>query len=109
MSKVYICTAIPYVNGNPHIGHAMDYLLADSYARFRRALGDEVRFQVGTDEHGNKVFSSAQKNGLKVEEYAEQNSAKFQQFIQKLNISYTDFIRTTNSDHVRRCQAIWQN
>ena len=108
MSKVYICTAIPYVNGNPHIGHAMDYLLADSYARFRHALGDEVRFQVGTDEHGNKVFSSAQKNGLKVEEYAEQNSAKFQQFIQKLNISYTDFIRTTNSDHVRRCQAIWQ-
>jgi len=108
MSKVYICTAIPYVNGNPHIGHAMDYLLADSYARFRNALGDEVRFQVGTDEHGNKVFSTAQKNGLNVEEYAQQNSEKFQHFIQKLNISYTDFIRTTNPDHVRRCQEIWQ-
>lgn len=108
MSKVYICTAIPYVNGNPHIGHAMDYLLADTYARFRRKLGDEVRFQVGTDEHGNKVYSTAQKHNLPVEEYAAQNSQKFQDFIQKLNISYTDVIRTTNPEHVRRCQEIWQ-
>ncbi len=108
MSKVYICTAIPYVNGNPHIGHAMDYLLSDAYARFRRNLDDEVRFQVGTDEHGNKVYSTAQKNGLPVEEYATQNSHKFQDFIQKLNISYTDIIRTTDPEHVRRCQEIWQ-
>lgn len=107
MSKVYICTAIPYVNGNPHIGHAMDYLLSDAYARFRRSMGDEVRFQVGTDEHGNKVYSTAQKNSLPVEEYAAQNSQKFQDFIQKLNISYTDVIRTTDPEHVRRCQEIW--
>lgn len=108
MSKVYLCTAIPYVNGNPHIGHAMDYLLADTYARFRRNLGDEVRFQVGTDEHGNKVFSTAQKNGVSVEEYAATNSQKFQDFVNQLNISYTDTIRTTDADHVRRCQEIWQ-
>lgn len=108
MSKVYICTAIPYVNGVPHIGHAIDYLQADAYARFRRSLGDEVRFQVGTDEHGNKVFSSALKNHLSVETYAAQNSQVFQDFINKLNISYTDTIRTTNPDHMRRCQAIWQ-
>lgn len=108
MSKVYICTAIPYVNGNPHIGHAMDYLLSDAYARFRRKIGDEVRFQVGTDEHGNKVYSTAKKNNLPVEEYAAQNSQKFQDFVQKLNISYTDIIRTTNPEHVRRCQEIWQ-
>lgn len=108
MSKVYICTAIPYVNGDPHIGHAMDYLLADTYARFRRSQGDEVRFQVGTDEHGNKVFSTAQKNHLPVEEYANINSQKFQDFIKQLNISYTDVIRTTNPEHVRRCQEIWK-
>lgn len=108
MSKVYICTAIPYVNGNPHIGHAMDYLLSDAYARFRRKIGDEVRFQVGTDEHGNKVYSTAKKNNLPVEEYAAQNSQKFQDFVQKLNISYTDVIRTTDPEHVRRCQEIWQ-
>lgn len=108
MSKVYICTAIPYVNGNPHIGHAMDYLLADTYARYRRSQGDEVRFQVGTDEHGNKVYSTAQKNGLSVEAYAAQNSQKFQDFIKKLDITYTDVIRTTDADHVRRCQEIWK-
>lgn len=108
MSKVYLCTAIPYVNGNPHIGHAMDYLLADTYARYRRSQGDDVRFQVGTDEHGNKVYSTAQKNGLSVEVYAAQNSQKFQDFIKKLDISYTDVIRTTDADHVRRCQEIWK-
>ncbi len=108
MSKVYLCTAIPYVNGNPHIGHAMDYLLADVYARFRCGLGDDVRLQVGTDEHGNKVFSTASKNGLSVEAYAAENSKKFQDFVNKLNISYTDTIRTTDPDHVRRCQEIWR-
>lgn len=108
MSKDYICTAIPYVNGNPHIGHAMDYLLADTFARYCRFIGNDVRFQVGTDEHGNKVYSTAQKNGMTVEEYAKLNSDKFRAFIDRLEISYTDFIRTTDPDHVRRCQEIWQ-
>lgn len=108
MSKVYLCTAIPYVNGNPHIGHAMDYLLADAYARYRRLLGDEVKFQVGTDEHGNKVFSTAQKNGIDVEQYVQENSDKFRQFINRLDISYTDFVRTTDPEHIRACQEIWK-
>lgn len=108
MSKVYICTAIPYVNGNPHIGHAMDYLLADTYARYHRLKGDEVRFQVGTDEHGNKVFSTAQKNHIPVEEYVQENSDKFCEFIKRLNISYTDFVRTTDPEHVRSVQEVWK-
>lgn len=108
MSKVYICTAIPYVNGNPHIGHAMDYLLADTYARYRRAQGDEVKFQVGTDEHGNKVFSTAEKNQIPVEEYVRINSDKFRDFIDRLKISYTDFVRTTDPQHVEACQAVWK-
>ncbi len=108
MSKVYICTAIPYVNGNPHIGHAMDYLLADTYARYHRLKGDEVRFQVGTDEHGNKVFSTAQKNHIPVEEYVQENSDKFREFIKRLNISYTDFVRTTDPEHVRSVQEVWK-
>ena len=80
MSNTYLCTAIPYVNGNPHIGHAMDYLLADVYARYCRERGDDVRFQVGTDEHGNKVFSTAEKNHIPVMEYATENSQKFRDF-----------------------------
>ena len=55
----YITTAIPYVNGLPHIGHAMDYMLADVWARYSRQNGREVRFQAGVDEHGNKIAAKA--------------------------------------------------
>ena len=108
MSKTYITTAIPYVNGAPHIGHAMDYCLADVFARYRRALGDEVRFQAGVDEHGNKIYQKAAELGLPVQEYVDENAKKFEDFIQKLNASTTDFIRTTDPKHEKRCQEIWQ-
>lgn len=108
MDKVYITTAIPYVNAAPHIGHAMDYCLADVYARYRRLLGDEVRFQTGVDEHGGKIFQKAGDLGITVEEYVGENAKKFRDFIEKLDISYTDFIRTTDEKHEKRCQEIWQ-
>lgn len=108
MNKTYITTAIPYVNGVPHIGHAMDYCLADVYARYRRLLGDEVRFQAGVDEHGNKIFQKAQDLGVPVEEYVAENTKKFREFIEKLDASYTDFIRTTDLEHEKRCQEIWR-
>ena len=57
--EIYITTAIPYVNGAPHIGHAEDYLLADIYARYQTMQGKNVRFQAGTDEHGNKIEKKA--------------------------------------------------
>ena len=60
----YITTAIPYVNGLPHIGHAMDYMLADVWARYARQNGREVRFQTGVDEHGNKIAAKAAENNL---------------------------------------------
>ncbi len=108
MTKKYITTAIPYVNGAPHVGHAMDYLLADVYYRYNKKLGNETRFQAGTDEHGNKVFAKAKDSGLDVKEYADQNSQKFKDFIELLNVKPTDFIRTTDKDHERRCQEIWK-
>ena len=108
MNKTYITTAIPYVNGAPHIGHAMDYCLADVYARYRRLSGDEVKFQSGVDEHGNKIFQKANDLGIPVEEYVADNAKKFREFIEKLDASYTDFIRTTDVDHERRCQEIWR-
>ncbi|MBQ6394086.1 class I tRNA ligase family protein, partial [Candidatus Saccharibacteria bacterium] len=82
--NTYITTAIPYVNGAPHIGHTMDYLLADTYARYRRLKGDNVRFQVGTDEHGSKIFKKASENNQEVQEYVDANSQKFRDFIKKL-------------------------
>ena len=71
MTRRYITTAIPYMNGDPHIGHAMDYCLADVCARYYKMLGDEVRFQVGTDEHGSKIFQKAQEQGVETQEFVD--------------------------------------
>ena len=75
--KTYITTAIPYVNGAPHIGHAEDYLLADIFARYKTMQGAKVRFQAGTDEHGNKIEKKAQSSNIDIKQYVDQNSQKF--------------------------------
>ena len=108
MEKVYITTAIPYVNGVPHVGHAMDYLLADVCSRYQKMIGNEVRFQAGTDEHGNKIFQKAKELNIPVKEYTDQNTEKFKEFIAKLDVDYTDFVRTTDQDHERRAGKIWK-
>lgn len=108
MKKIYLTTAIPYVNGKPHVGHVVDYCLADVYARYMRLCGNEVRFQVGTDEHGNKIYQKAAELGTPVEEYVRGNAEKFKDFIAGLNISYTDFVRTTDAEHEKRAQEIWR-
>ena len=106
--EIYITTAIPYVNGAPHVGHAEDYLLADIYARYQTMQGKNVRFQAGTDEHGNKIEKKAGEQQVDIKDYVDQNSAKFQNFLQKFDIKYTDFIRTTDPSHIERVQKIWQ-
>ena len=106
--EIYITTAIPYVNGAPHIGHAEDYLLADIYARYQTMQGKNVRFQAGTDEHGNKIEKKAKEQQIDIKTYVDQNSAKFQDFLSKFDIQYTDFIRTTDPSHIERVQKIWQ-
>ena len=108
MYKIYLNTAIPYVNGTPHIGHVEDYLLADIYMRYRQLQGDTVRLQAGTDEHGNKIYKKAQLEQLDTQAYVDRNSSKFQDFIKELGVRPTDFIRTTNSDHEHRVQEIWK-
>ena len=108
MTKKYITTAIPYMNGNPHIGHAMDYCLADVCARYYTLKGDEVRLQAGTDEHGSKIWQKAVESGVSVQQFVDQQADKFVQFIGKLRVNYTDFVRTTDSEHEKRVQEIWQ-
>jgi len=108
MKESYITTAIPYVNGNPHLGHVMDYLLADTLRRYMMSKGMKVRFQAGTDEHGNKIYKKAAEAGIDTQDFVDQNATRFQEFIHSLGVEYTDFIRTTNPDHERRCQEIWK-
>lgn len=107
MTQKYITTAIPYVNGVPHIGHAMDYCLADVCARYYKLLGDEVKMQAGADEHGGKIFQKAKELGVPVQEYVDANARKFQDFISKLDVSYSDYVRTSDVAHQKRVQEIW--
>lgn len=106
--KLYITTAIPYVNGAPHIGHAIDYMLADIWARYQRQNGFEVRFQVGTDEHGNKISAKASEEGLTPKDYTDKMYLNFENFIKKVGAQYTDFVRTTDDHHVAAVQYIWK-
>ena len=108
MAKKYITTAIPYMNGNPHIGHAMDYCLADVCARYYRLCGDEVRFQAGTDEHGSKIAQKAEEQGVEPQLFVDEKAKVFKEFIAKLNVEYTDYVRTTNDWHEKRVQMIWE-
>lgn len=106
--KLYITTAIPYVNAKPHIGNALDYLLADIWTRYQKQHGRDVRFQVGTDEHGNKIAAKAAELGLTPKEYTDTTYPNFEILMKKVEASYTDFVRTTDVHHEAAVQYIWQ-
>lgn len=105
---VYVTTTLPYVNADPHIGHALEFVQADTYARHWRMLGRDVFFNVGTDEHGLKVLRKAEERGEKVEEYVDRLANRFKDFVERLDISYSRFIRTTDPDHIKAAQEFWR-
>ncbi len=104
----YITTAIVYPNGDPHIGHAYEHIATDVMARFKRLDGYDVRFMTGTDEHGQKMQTSAEKQGVTAKELADKNSARIKAMDDLLGVSYDRFIRTTDPDHVASCQEMWR-
>ena len=108
MADFYITTAIDYVNGSPHLGHAYEKILTDVVARFRRLLGDQVYFLTGTDEHGQKVQQTAKEQGLAPQEFADRVSAEFRAMLPKLLITNDGFIRTTEERHKRVVRQILQ-
>ncbi|MBL8159149.1 methionine--tRNA ligase [Candidatus Saccharibacteria bacterium] len=107
-STFYVATAIPYVNAKPHIGNAMDYMLADVLARYYTQQDIPVFFGVGSDEHGNKIAAKAAEAGLTPQQYTDQMVPAFHDMLNRLNISYTDFIRTSEARHETASQYIWQ-
>lgn len=104
----FITTSIPYVNGEPHIGHALEFVMADALARAARAKNNTVLFSTGTDEHGGKIAEKAEELGVSPKEFTDQISQKFRDFAKALNISNDRFIRTTDAGHEQRSQLIWQ-
>lgn len=108
MKKFYIATAIPYVNAKPHIGHGLDYTLADVLARYHRQRGEDVFFQVGTDEHGTKIAQKAESEGKTPAAYVDEVVPSWHDFWKKLNIEPTASVRTTNPAHQKAAQTVWK-
>ena len=103
----YITTAIAYPNGMPHIGHAYEAIATDALARFQRLDGKDVFFLTGTDEHGQKMIQTAQAEGMTPAELATRNAGRFKAMDERLNVSFDRFIRTSETEHHRSVQAIW--
>ena len=110
MSSFYVTTSIPYVNAEPHIGHAMEFVIADVLARYARQQGiANVLFSTGTDEHGGKIAEKAAEAGVTPQAYTDQLSESFKALLKELHISNDRFIRTTDATHEQRAQIIWKN
>lgn len=108
MSKFYVTTSIPYVNAEPHLGHAMEFVQADALARYHRAKGDDVIFSTGTDEHGGKNAEAAKAKGITPKQHVDELSEHFKDFCKLLDINHDRFIRTTDRIHTLGAQTIWK-
>ena len=110
MSKkpYYITTAIAYTSGKPHIGNTYEVVLADSIVRFKRQQGYDVRFQTGTDEHGQKIELKAQEAGVTPKQFVDDVSGQIKTIWDLMNTSYDKFIRTTDPDHEKQVQKIFK-
>ena len=107
--KFYITTSIPYANSASHVGHILDPLIADVLSRYHRMKGNEVRFLVGTDEHGAKIIRKAEEVGKTPQQLVDENSANFREMHELLNIKWDDFIRTSNQKrHWPGAQKMWK-
>ena len=104
----YITTAIAYTSGKPHIGNTYEIVLADSIARFKREQGYDVRFQTGTDEHGQKIELKAAESGIKPKEFVDNVAGEIKTIWDLMNTSYDKFIRTTDEYHEKEIQKIFK-
>ncbi|MCR4314403.1 MAG: methionine--tRNA ligase [Candidatus Uhrbacteria bacterium] len=106
--KYYITTTLPYVNAKPHIGFALEIVQADVLARYHRLRGDDVIFNTGTDEHGQKIYEKALEEGKEPKAYVDEYAVKFDALKESLNLSYTNFIQTSNPKHEAAAQEFWK-
>ena len=104
----YITTAIAYTSGKPHIGNTYEIVLADSIARFKRMQGYDVRFQTGTDEHGQKIELKAAEAGKTPKQFVDEVAGEIKKTFDLMNTSYDKFIRTTDKDHEEQVKKIFK-
>ncbi len=104
----YITTAIAYTSGKPHIGNTYEIVLADSIARYKRFQGYNVRFQTGTDEHGQKIELKAEAAGVTPKQYVDNVAGEIKRIWDLMNTSYDKFIRTTDEYHEKQVQKIFK-
>ena len=104
----YMTTAIAYTSGKPHIGNTYEIVLADSIARYKRQQGYDVRFQTGTDEHGQKIELKAEEAGITPKEFVDNVSGEIKRIWDLMNTSYDKFIRTTDDYHEKQVQKIFK-
>ena len=106
--KFYMTTAIAYTSGKPHIGNSYEIVLADCIARYKRADGYDVRFQTGSDEHGQKIETRAIEEGESPKEFVDETAGCIKHLWDLMNTSYDRFIRTTDADHEKQVQKIFK-
>ena len=104
----YITTAIAYTSGKPHIGNTYEIVLTDAIARFKRNQGLDVRFQTGTDEHGQKIEEKAAAAGVTPKQFVDGVAEEIKGIWDLMNVSYDKFIRTTDADHEKQVQKIFK-
>ena len=104
----YITTAIAYASGKPHIGNTYEIVLADAIARYKRFVGYDVRFQTGTDEHGQKIETKAFESLSTPKEFVDEKAGEIKRIWDLMNTSYDKFIRTTDEDHEKQIQKIFK-
>ena len=104
----YLTTAIAYTSGKPHIGNTYEVVLADAIVRYKRNQGYDVRFQTGTDEHGQKIELKAEEAGIAPKEFVDNVSSEIKRIWDLMNTSYDRFIRTTDEEHEKQVQKIFK-
>jgi methionyl-tRNA synthetase len=108
MNKFYITSAIPYVNARPHIGHALEFVQADTVARFQKLAGNEVLYLCGSDENALKNVQAAEKEGISPQELVDKNAKLFEELAKELDVNFDVFQKGSSKDHHKSSQKLWE-
>lgn len=108
--KIFLTTTLPYINApRPHVGHFLEFAQADVIARYIRSKNLDIKFNVGVDEHGLKIYQKSKELGIDTQEYCDQQSTKWIEFLKIFNISYDVFYRTASNSHISDVQKFWND